>query len=125
MKCRLKTCEKEATKKPYEKGLYCSSRCALAAVRTPAHQRAAAKKAALTKIAKYRGTGSKTYVKEYGRHQHRVVMERVLGRKLRRGEIVHHIDHNKKNNHPSNLALFKNQSEHVSHHLREGNGKLL
>ncbi len=125
MKCKLKTCDKEATKKPYEKGLYCSSRCALAAVRTPEHQRAAAKKAALANIAKYRGTGTRGYVKEYGRHQHRVVMERVLGRKLRRGEIVHHKDHNKKNNHPSNLEVLKSQSEHMSLHLKEGNGKLL
>ncbi len=115
-KCKLKTCSNPATTKPYEKGLYCSSRCALAAVRTRKHQSDAGKKGALVKIAQLRGTGTKTYVKEYGRHQHRVVMERMIGRRLRKGEVVHHIDENKKNNHPSNLVLFKSQAEHARHH---------
>lgn len=117
-KCKLKGCKNKATTKPYEKGLYCSSRCALAAVRTPAHQKAAAKASAKVNIAKYRGTGTKTYVKENGRHQHRVVMERELGRKLRKGEIVHHIDHNKKNNSPSNLMVMT-QAEHARLHFKK------
>jgi len=116
MKCKLKGCKNQATKNPYEKGLFCSARCALANVRTRAHQVAAAKKAALVNIARYRGTGTKTYVKENGRHQHRVVAERMLGRKLRKGEIVHHIDENKKNNHPSNL-LVMTQAQHCRLHF--------
>jgi hypothetical protein len=31
-------------------------------------------------IKNLRGTGSKTYVKFYGRHEHRVVAEKMLGR---------------------------------------------
>lgn len=120
-KCKLQGCKNPATIKPYEKGLYCSSRCALAAVRTRAHQSDAAKKSGESR----RGTGKKTYVKFHGRHQHRVVMEQMLGRKLEKGEVVHHIDRNKKNNDPSNLQLFASQAEHVSHHLKEGNGKIV
>lgn len=121
--CKLKSCHNKATVNPREKGLYCSSRCALAAVRTSEHQKAAAKKSAQIIIARYRGTGTKTYVKENGRHQHRVVMERKLGRKLRKGEIVHHIDHNKKNNHPDNLQVI-NQAEHCRLHFTKNDKSL-
>lgn len=122
MKCRLTGCKNKATTKPYEKGLFCSSRCALANVRTPTHQKAAAKKAAIVIAKKYRGTGTKTYVKENGRHQHRVVMERKLGRILRKGEIVHHVDGNKKNNNPKNLRVMT-QSQHARKHHSIVNGQ--
>lgn len=62
-----------------------------------------------------RGEG-KTYQKYFGRHTHRVVAEQMLGRPLEKGEIVHHIDGNKRNNDPSNLMVFKNQSEHARWH---------
>lgn len=126
MKIKCKTCRTSFEKRIHDKrdkNLFCSTTCALEAVRTPEHQVAAGKKGGIAKIAKYRGTGM-GYVKEYGRHQHRVVMEKILGRKLVKGEIVHHIDHNKKNNDPSNLELMT-QSEHISRHLKEGNGKLI
>lgn len=58
----------------------------------------------------------KAYTKTKGRHTHRVVAERKLGRALRRGEIVHHRDHNKLNNHPDNLEVLASQSEHARHH---------
>lgn len=114
-----KQCEKEFIPKDkynVNKG-YCSSRCALNYYRdnNPEHQRYAGKKAAEVIIKKYRGTGTKTYVKENGRHQHRVVMERVLGRPLEKGEIVHHKDGNKKNNNPDNLEVMT-QSEHARLH---------
>lgn len=42
-------------------------------------------------------------------------MECVLGRLLEPGEQVHHIDHNRTNNHPSNLELV-DPSAHATHH---------
>ncbi|MBC2813556.1 HNH endonuclease [Enterococcus faecalis] len=55
----------------------------------------------------------KSYPKLYGRHEHRVVAEAKLGRPLKPGEVVHHIDHNKRNNSPENLMIFRSQSDHV------------
>lgn len=44
--------------------------------------------------------------------EHRLVMEKEIGRFLKKEEIVHHIDKNRKNNALSNLILFNNESEH-------------
>lgn len=63
-----------------------------------------------------RDTGSADwYRKVLGRHEHRVVMEAHLGRKLTRNEIVHHKDGNKKNNAIDNLEVMT-QSEHIRLH---------
>ena len=59
-----------------------------------------------------------SYSKEYGRHTHRVEMERILGRKLKPGEVVHHIDGNKRNNDPDNLMIMENQAEHARLHAK-------
>lgn len=58
----------------------------------------------------------KTYTKRYGRHEHRVVAEQMLGRALHKGEVVHHIDGDKRNNAPENLMVFPSQSEHAKWH---------
>ena len=62
---------------------------------------------------------SKSYEKTYGRHTHRIVAEQILGRPLKRDEIVHHIDGNKRNNDPSNLMVMT-QSEHCRLHFKKG-----
>lgn len=65
------------------------------------------------------GNGNqKSYQKLKGRHVHRTIAEMVIGRKLEAGEIVHHIDGNKRNNHPSNLEVIKNQSQHAFLHVK-------
>lgn len=45
--------------------------------------------------------------------EHRLVMERKLGRYLEPGEVVDHIDGNTSNNDPSNLRLFASNAEHL------------
>ena len=64
-----------------------------------------------------RGDG-KSYTKRYGRHEHRVVAEQILGRELKPGEIVHHEDGNKRNNDPRNIYIFASQSEHAAYHAK-------
>lgn len=50
---------------------------------------------------------SNGYVKRFNRHEHRVVAEEMLGRKLAPEEVVHHKDHNRGNNSPENLQVMK------------------
>lgn len=58
-----------------------------------------------------------TYAKYYSRHEHIVVAEKILGRKLNPDEIVHHIDEDKRNNDPYNLAVMT-RSDHTTYHNR-------
>jgi endogenous inhibitor of DNA gyrase (YacG/DUF329 family) len=45
--------------------------------------------------------------------EHRLKMERKIGRFLTDAEVVHHIDGDTSNNDPSNLELFPSHSEHM------------
>lgn len=71
------------------------------------------------------GKGEKAYNKFLGRHEHRVVAERMLGRKLKKNEVVHHIDLNKQNNAEKNLVVLPSNSEHSHLHqiLKKGDRK--
>lgn len=116
--------------KPRGKHTFCGQSCRLSAMaeRNRTTQRVN-KKGGLTfeERTKIRNSrlkeDSESYAKLYGRHEHRVVMEGILGRPLRSDEIVHHINHIKRDNRPGNLALMT-QSEHIRLHLREGGGHL-
>lgn len=50
--------------------------------------------------------------------EHRVIMENKLGRRLKPDETVHHKDHNRYNNDPSNLAILS-IAEHKALHANE------
>lgn len=51
--------------------------------------------------------------------EHRLIMEKKLGRYLTKKEIVHHVDGNTLNNNIENLAVMT-QGEHIKEHKRYG-----
>jgi hypothetical protein len=68
-----------------------------------------------------RGDQHSTYYRKVnGRHEHRVVMEQVLGRPLESHEIVHHKDGDKRNNAPENLEIMT-RAQHYKHHVHGSN----
>lgn len=51
------------------------------------------------------------------RDEHRLIIERELGRKLTRNELVHHKNLNKGDNHRGNLGV-RSRSDHGRHHRK-------
>lgn len=95
---------------------FCSKRCQFTITKPLDHNARVSRSTAQKRGDKQRGRGEqKTYTKRAGRHEHRLVAERALGRGLRPGEIVHHIDGDKRNNEPGNLQVMT-QAEHMREH---------
>ena len=57
--------------------------------------------------------------------KHRLVMQKYLGRKLIKGEVVHHINGNGLDNNLNNLMLFPTQKAHTEFHYEEGGSGLI
>ena len=43
---------------------------------------------------------------------YRQIAEKKIGRKLKEGEVVHHIDKNRRNNQPENLMVLRSEADH-------------
>lgn len=50
--------------------------------------------------------------------EHRLIMEKMIGRYLIPNEVVHHRDGNPGNNSPDNLQLFSENAEHLAYELK-------
>lgn len=51
-------------------------------------------------------------------YEHRLVAESKLGRRLRKGEIPHHINGNRRDNRPSNIEVCKSIAHHLNKHRK-------
>lgn len=56
-------------------------------------------------------------------YEHRLVAEEKIGRRLRRGEIVHHVNGLKDDNRPENLEVHPSTAHHLAEHRAPGSIK--
>lgn len=134
------TCGKPFVPRQYQlsigQGRFCSKVCALPAFTNSGHS----PQSRLKSVRTWRANGNSVpsgpnnplflgrkidngyiYVWLEGRgyvQEHRIVAEKLIGRRLRSHEIVHHKNHDKTDNRPTNLVVLS-RAAHVREHLSE------
>lgn len=119
---KCKTCKNVYTVHPYRKksAKYCSMKCYGQGMDVNGKNNPSWKGGKFTRddgyIMIYYPRGTSIYMLE-----HRYLMEKKLGRRLRKKEIVHHINGIKSDNRLKNLEIINNQSMHARlHNLARG-----
>jgi hypothetical protein len=119
-KCQI--CKKIFYRYPSQKGRFCSRECVLKYMQEINLKRDYTKNNKRFKGFYYDRKGYKhiykpdhPFAREKHIPEHTLVIEKKLGRYLRPGEVVHHIDFNPSNNDPRNLYLFSSQKAHFQY----------
>jgi hypothetical protein len=100
-------------------GRYCSRRCKYAAMQGKAFRQPLRPRRSFGE----KRVNQEGYVQvkisrdghEIWEYEHRLVAAQILGRSLARGDVVHHINHDRADNGPENLRIFT-RGEHQRHH---------
>jgi hypothetical protein len=97
---------------------FCGHKCAFSITGEKTRLASQSQEARAKNADSRRGSGrGVSYIKRDGRHEHRAIAEKNLGRPLLPGEIAHHRDENPRNNDPSNIEVLASQAEHASLHF--------
>lgn len=62
--------------------------------------------------------GATWYRKVRGKHEHRIIGEQIAGRPLTSDDVVHHVNHDRRDNRPENLRVMT-RAEHIEEHRED------